>query len=142
MVDWLAVRLGRQRVTPFKFTRQSKAALGAAFLALVETGRFKYWIDDADQVGSDGWWFWQQAAYCLYELPPGGLLQRDLRWSVPASARVSTPSGSQPVHDDRLLSATLIAELDRLIKEGKLLFGSAESAVTPGFDPLDELPGW
>jgi hypothetical protein len=142
LVDWLAVRLGRQRVTPFKFTRLSKAALGAAFLALVETGRFKYWIDDEEQIGSDGWWFWQQAAHCLYELPPGGLLQRDLRWSVPASARVSTPTGSQPIHDDRLLSAALVAEIDRLIREGKIRTGRAESAITIPYDPLDDLPDW
>lgn len=139
LVDWLAVRLGRHRVTPFKFTRLSKAALGAAFLALVETDRFKYWIDDKDEVGSDGWWFWQQAGNCVYELPPGGLLQRDLRWYVPPSARVSTPLGRRPVHDDRLLSAALVAEIDRLVKDRKLLFGDARSAVLPGLDPLDEL---
>jgi hypothetical protein len=139
LVDWLSLRLGRHCVTPFKFTRLSKAALGAAFLALVETGRFKYWVDDRDEVGSDGWWFWQQAQRCLYELPPGGLLQRDLRWYVPESARVSIPLGCMPVHDDRLISAALVAEIDRLLKERKLLLGDAISAVLPGADPLDKL---
>ena len=142
LVDWLAVRLGRHRVTPFKFTRTSKAALGSAFLALVETGRFKYWIDDKDHIGSDGWWFWQQAAHCIYELPSGGLLERNLRWYVPPSARISTPTGSQLVHDDRLLSAALIAEIDRLLKEGKIALGRAESAITQHYDPLNHLPDW
>ena len=65
LTDWLSTHLGRDRVTPYKFTRTSKAALGSAFLALIETGRFKYWTDDKDHVGGDGWWFWQQAAHCI-----------------------------------------------------------------------------
>ena len=139
LAGWLSARLGRERVTEFKFSRGSKAALGAAFLALVETGRFKYWRGDEDRPGSDGWWFWQQAAHCVYDLPPGGLLQRDLRWYVPESARVSTPQGILPVHDDRLLSAALVAEFDRLLRERKVLLGDAKSAVLPSFDPLSEL---
>ena len=139
LVDWLATRLGRERVTPVKFSRISKAALGAAFLALVETGRFKYWSDDKDEVGSDGWWFWQQAAQCSYDLAPGGLLERDLRWYVPDSARVSTPMGRKLLHDDRLLSAALVAEVDRLIKGGRLLLGDAQSAVVPPIDPLQKM---
>ena len=105
--------------------------LGASFLALVETGRFKYWIDDKDQIGSDGWWYWQQAANCIYELPPGGLLEKNLRWYVPPTARISTPQGSQSIHDDRLLSAALIAEADRLYRTGQLTLGRAESAIIP-----------
>ena len=39
LVDWLAAALGPGRVTPFKFTAQSKAQLGSRFLSIVETGR-------------------------------------------------------------------------------------------------------
>jgi hypothetical protein len=138
LAGWLSARLGRERVTGFKFTRTSKSALGAAFLSLVETRRFHYWCGDGDRPGSDGWWFWQQAANCVYELPPGGSLQRDLRWYVPESARVSTPSGRRPVHDDRLLSAALVAEFDRLLREGIVRVGDAKSAVLPAFDPLSD----
>ena len=139
LAGWLCARLGRERVTEFKFTRSSKAALGAAFLSLVETGRFQYWHGDEDRPGSDGWWFWQQGAHCVFDLPPGGILQRDLRWYVPESTRVSTPQGNLPVHDDRLLSAALVAEFDRLLREGKVLLGDAKSAVLPSYDPLSEL---
>ncbi len=96
LAGWLAARLGPGQVTPFKFSATSKAALGAAFLALVETGRFKYWSDDAEEEYSDGWWFWTQAAHCTYDLPPGGSFERELRWHVPPSARVSTPDGMPP----------------------------------------------
>ena len=50
--------------------------------------------------------------------PPDGHFERDLKWSVPANARVETPAGSQLVHDDRLISAALIAEVDRLYHPG------------------------
>ena len=65
-----------------------------------------------------------------------------MRWYVPPSARVSTPTGSQLIHDDRLLSAALVAEIDRLLKEKKLLLGEAHSTVLDAYDPLDDLPAW
>jgi hypothetical protein len=135
--SWLAGRLGASNVTPFKFSASSKAALGASFLALVETGRFKYWSDDADEEYSDGHWFWTQAAHCAYDLPPGARFEQDLRWYVPTSARVSTPSGMQSVHDDRLISASLVAEADRLLLLGKISLGQAVSVVIRPSDPLD-----
>jgi hypothetical protein len=137
--SWLAARPGQSRVTPFKFTAPSKAALGASFLALLETGRFKYWSDETGQEWSDGWWFWTQAAHCAYDLPEGGRFDRDLRWYVPTSAGVSTPQGIEPIHDDRLISASLIAEADHLIRENKLSIGRAHSAVIHPTDPLDNL---
>jgi hypothetical protein len=137
--SWLAARLGQARVTPFKFTVPSKAALGATFLTLVETGRFKYWSDDAQEEWSDGWWFWTQAAHCDYDLPEGGRFDRDLRWYVPPAARVSTPLGMKPVHDDRLVSAALVAEADRLISDNKIGIGRAVSAIIRPVDPLDNL---
>ena len=47
-----------------------------------------------------------------------------------------TPAGSQPTHDDRLLSAALIAGFDRLLRAGSLSLGLARSAVIPSPDPL------
>jgi hypothetical protein len=87
--------------------------VSAPFLALVETGRFKYWRDDAGEEYSDGHWFWTQAAHCTYDLPPGARFEQDLRWYVPPSARISTPTGMQPIHDNRLISAALTAEAER-----------------------------
>ena len=132
VVDWFSAALGRERVTGFDLGGSGKkAALGAAFLSIVETGRFHYWTGDEDQPLSEGWWFWQQVEHCNYHLPPDGSLERHLQWSVPTSLRVSTPAGPQLVHDDRLLSAALIAHADQLSQQGKLGFGAAASVVIP-----------
>jgi hypothetical protein len=137
VVSWLGAALGEHHVTGYNFAgRGQKAALGSAFLSLVETGRFKYWTGDQEQPLSDGWWFWQQVGACTYELPDTGRFDKDLRWQVPASAKVDTPDGPQFIHDDRLLSAALIAELDRLIRCGAVIAGRAESVVIDAVDPL------
>jgi hypothetical protein len=139
LTDWLAQRLERSRVTGFKFSARSKAQLGSTFLALIETGRFKYWSDDAEKEYSDGWWFWTQCAHCTYDLPPGAQFEKDLRWHVPPSAKISTPNGLKPIHDDRLLSAALVAEADRLVKSGDINLGIAQSIIIDGENPLDNL---
>ena len=139
--NWLAARLGRGRVTGFKFTPGSKAKLGSDFVSLVETGRFEYWTGDEEEVLSDGWWFWQQVEHCGYEMPPGGQFERDLRWGV-AETAVVNPLGEEKglkVHDDRLVSGALAAVLDGLLREGKVVMGRAESAVIEGVDPLEDV---
>ena len=40
-----------------------------------------------------------------------------------------------------LISATLIAEADKLLRDGRLLIGRAESIISASFDPLYEPPG-
>jgi hypothetical protein len=143
VMSWLAAALGAQRVTGYQFAGTGKKAqLGSLFLSLIETHRFQYWTGDQDEPGSDGWWFWQQVAACRYEVPPDGRFERDLRWEVPASHRTALPGGrgpTQPTHDDRLLSAALVAELDRLVREGRIALGTAESAVVAPADPLADL---
>jgi hypothetical protein len=139
----------KRQVFGFDFAKSyGKARLGNDFLAVVETGRFRYFRDDHDLEGSDAWWFFTQAEHCGYELAEGVPIERGLRWEVSPSARVvlgvaagedSTPSPALPlqgggsrsvlVHDDRLLSAALIAEVDRLIREGDLFVATGESAV-------------
>ena len=137
LVSWLEAALGAHRVTGYDFSgRSQKAALGSAFMALVETGRFRYWSGDEDQPGSDGWWFWQQVGACTYELPPGGRYDKHLRWFVPASHRTLTPGGSEPTHDDRLVSAALVAELDRLYRTGRLTLGTGASEMIAPRDPF------
>ena len=130
-------------MTGYNFAgRGKKAALGSAFLSLVETGRFKYWADKGidDEDGghglSDAEWFWAQVRACSYEIPPDGRFDTDLRWEVPPSHKTDTPEGPKPTHDDRLLSAALVAEMDRLIRTGTIVAGTAESAVIPAVDPL------
>ena len=139
ITDWLIAAMGHDRVTGYSFSGRGKARLGSRFLSLIETGRFHYWSGDQDRPLSDGWWFWQQVSACTYYVPPDGQFERDLRWSVPESAKVSTPAGRLPIHDDRLVSAALVAEADRLIREGKIAFGRAESAIVAPTDPLGDL---
>jgi len=136
LADWLAAKLGRGRVTGFNFSPQAKARLGGRFVSLVETGRFKYWAGE-DEPLSDGWWFFEQARACSYSLPEGGRFETALRWQVPPQVRIDTPLGTQPVHDDRLVSAALVAVYDELLAAGKVRFGQAASAVVAPVDPLD-----
>lgn len=140
VTSWLSASLGSHRVTGYNFAgRGKKAGLGSAFLALIETGRFHYWAGDQDRPLSDGWWFWAQAHACTYDLPADGRFDLDLRWSVPPGARIDTPTGRQLIHDDRLISAALIAELDNLYRQGTLSIGIAASVVIPGADPFDAM---
>jgi hypothetical protein len=73
------------------------------------------------------WGFvYAQASACAYEVPPDGRFDLDLRWGVPPTHRTDVPAPThrrgastlRPTHDDRLLSAALIAELDRLLRAG------------------------
>jgi len=140
LLDWLAHHLGPSVVTPFKFTPRSKAQLGVNFLALVETNRFKYWRQEHEY--DDAWYFYRQAAACAYDLPPGRPLETHMSWSVPPTVNIATPAGLEPLHDDRLISAALIAHADTLIKEGKIKIGRAQSSITAPYDPLNDLPPW
>ena len=137
LVSWLQATMGEHRVTGYNFApRNRKAALGSAFLSVVETGRFKYWTGDQAEPGSDGWWFWQQVAACAFELAPDGQFDKDLKWGVPPGHRTQTPTGPETTHDDRLLSAALIAQVDALYRAGQLTLGTATSDQIPGVDPL------
>ncbi len=140
LVDWLKAQLGPERVTGFFFSRSRKATLGVNFLSLIETGRFAYWRGDDDPL-ADGWWFFTQAQACTYSLPADGAMERDLRWGVPDGVRVSTPAGSQLVHDDRLISAALVAVYDELWQAGRLHLGQAASAIIPPPNNWDD-PGY
>jgi hypothetical protein len=48
-----------------------------------------------------------------------------------ATATVSTPSGPQPIRDDRLLSASPVAACDDLARDGALPLGRALAALQP-----------
>lgn len=142
LASFLAAALGPSRVTIFKFNGPAKAALGSQFLSVIETGRFKYWTDDTDLALSDGWWYWQQAAACGYDLPPGGQFDKALQWGVPNNHKTNTPTGDVLTHDDRLISSALIALADELIRAGKLTTGTGKSATIPAYDPLANLTTW
>jgi len=126
-----------EHVFGFDFAKShGKARLGNDFLALVETGRFKYFAEELD--GSDAWWFFTQAEHCGYELAEGVAIERGLRWEVNPAAKIVVNGESVFVHDDRLLSAALIAEADRLHREGHLFFSTGQSAVIRQERRVDE----
>jgi len=136
LASHLIAARGRDIVTAFSFaTRGAKAMLASRLLAIIETHRFKYWGDDAHRELSDGWWFWQQCTHCGYDLPPEGRFDKDLQWGVPATLRIATSQGNLYVHDDRLLSAALIAEYDRLVADQKLSIGYTAAVVLQSADP-------
>ena len=87
-----------ERVIPFQFSPpKRKSDLGWDFLSVVETGRFKYFRDDGSRDWSE---FWTQVEQCRYEVSEGE--EKRMKWGVPDAK----------VHDDRVLSAALVAELD------------------------------
>lgn len=87
------------RVLPVEFNLASKSDLGWDFLSVIETGRFKHYVDDG---AGDTIQFWREVQACEFELLPGP--GQRLRWGV------SDPT----LHDDALISAALCAMLDRL----------------------------
>ena len=138
MTGWLSHALGANRVTGFNFAGTgTKAALGSAFLSLVETGRFKHWPIDAHL--GDAFWFWKQVEACTYEIPPDGRFDQHLKWGVSPTHKTDTPTGREPTHDDRLISAALIAHLDQMLRTGDLVLGTAQSAVIHATDPIAEM---
>jgi hypothetical protein len=87
------------RVTPFVFSSQSKSQLGWDFLGLVESGRYKEYVEDGE---SDTGLFWTQVEACGSQVVEGA--SKLLKWGVEDRA----------THDDLLISAALCAVLDRL----------------------------
>jgi hypothetical protein len=86
-------------IVPFEFTSASKSDLGWDFLAVIETGRYKEYADDGE---ADTAQFWREVAECEYEVLPGP--GKGLRWGATDAT----------VHDDMVLSAALVAALDKL----------------------------
>jgi hypothetical protein len=108
------------KVVPFQFSPpKRKSDLGWDFLTVVETGRFKMFRDD----GSADWCeFWRQVDECRYEVAEGE--EKRMKWGVV----------DPTIHDDRVISAALVAELDKAkwAVPGK-------SAVIEARDALEEI---
>jgi hypothetical protein len=79
------------------FSTASKSKLGWGFLTVLESGRYKDYVEDG---AADTLQFWREVVACEFEVLPGP--GQRMRWGVPDPA----------VHDDLLISAAMVAELD------------------------------
>ena len=125
LAEQLQRALGK-RVFPFLFTRASKSKVGWDFLAVIESGRYKEYLTEEDELCRLQEWFFRQAQFCQMEVAPG--LERYIRWGVPDGSR--DPLTHQQLHDDLLISAALCT-----VFEG-LSVGNSNSAVIHHEDPL------
>jgi hypothetical protein len=116
------------RVIPFQFNAASKSKLGWDFLSVVETGRFKDHAPDGSVEQAE---FWRQVEACQMEVLPGA--ERRMRWSVPDGTRDSL--SGEPLHDDLLLSAALVALLD----DRPWPLAAGGNVLLPGRDPLEDM---
>jgi len=84
-------------VVPFIFTAASKSALGWDWIGLIDTGRYREYAGDGEQLTR---LFRAQLAATAYTTPPGP--GKSLRWGTPAGRG----------HDDLVMSAALVTLLD------------------------------
>jgi hypothetical protein len=109
-------------VIAFKFTGKSKSDLGWAFLAYVETGRYKEHRDHTALQTE----FYNQCVNAQMTIMEGP--NRLMRWNVPDGTR-DVETGDL-VHDDLLISAALVTLLDNQP------IGVAASDLIAPLDPL------
>jgi hypothetical protein len=114
LTSYLAGQLGDEVVIPFKFSPPArKSKLGVDFLAVVETGRFQYFVDDGSVDWSE---FWLEVEKCAYEVPQDGDMERKMRWGCEGVYVDDLDEEGKVVrrlvHDDRVMAAALVAELD------------------------------
>lgn len=111
-----------KQVHPVKFSQVRKSEIGWRFLAIIETGRFRDCVDDPVVR--------RQYEACTSEMLPGP--NKILRWGVPEGTRDAM--GAR-VHDDAILSDSLVAVLDDL--DWRLT--NRVQVIPSRLDPLKEL---
>ena len=111
------------QVVPFVFTPKSKSDLGWNYLAVIETGRYKEYLNTACQLQRE---FWLQVDSCQHTVLDGP--GKMLRWGVPDGTR--DPATGLLIHDDLLISAAMCSILDD--KE----WGIGKSDIVNSIDPL------
>lgn len=116
LASFLTATLGERVVTPFVFSSASKSALAWDLLGLIDAGRLRVYTpagsDDPEQHRLDAL-FWKQLEACRFTVLPGP--NRLIRWGV----------DDESLHDDLLMSAALVAVLDRLDWRPRLARGAA-----------------
>lgn len=136
LASFLAAALG-DRVIPFEFNIRTKSDLLWDFLGIIDSGRYKEYTGAENHQHINYQYiieltnkFWQQVSFCEFEILPGP--QKRVRWGVPDGTR--DPVNGELVHDDLLISAALVAELDR-----QDWSYSAPTFVIHAPDPLDDM---
>lgn len=126
LAGFLTAALG-ETVIPIQFSPKVKSDLGWDFLAIVETGRYQDYADDGEP---DTRQFWYEVEACNYEIGTGPA--KHMRWSVtePPAYDGLIARG----HDDALISAALVAVLDRAAVPG-----AAVGETVAVADPLEEI---
>ncbi len=94
----------RDKVIAFTFTAAAKSALLNDFLALIETGRYRHYRD----ASVDSHRFTRQLEKCEHHY-----YGAHVQWGVPAHVAWRHPitGADEPLHDDHLISAALVAVL-------------------------------
>ena len=119
----------------------TKSALLWDFLGIIDSGRYKEFRSDAQECaaqvpgdrrlhGAITKGIWEQVEFCQFEILPGP--QKRVKWGVPDGTR--NPATGELVHDDQLISAALVAVLDR-----QDWTYSAPTYVIHAADPLAEM---
>jgi len=125
LASFLTRTLG-ERVIPVEFSANVKSDLGWDFLALVETGRYRDYVDDQ---AADTRQFWYEVEACQYEISTGpGKRMKWGCWEAPAYDGLVARG-----HDDLLISAALISILDKLDVPGDAV-GDTVTARDPLLD--------
>jgi len=147
MSSFLTASLG-DRVIPFEFNLTTKSNLLWDFLGIIDGGRFKMHRSSLQEQGAeireaqrpqgacaegtsdDTAKFWEQVEFCQFEILPGP--QKRVKWGVPDGTR--NPATGELVHDDQLISASLVAILD-----AQDWTFSSPTFVIPAQDPLQDM---
>ena len=116
----------QERVMGVTYSSKVKSEIGWAFVAAIETGRYKEYVPDEK---ADTRQFWYEVGACGYEVVPGP--GQVLRWSVQESPRYDGLVAAG--HDDLLMSASLCTRLD------EVMVGSGSAASVVRRDVLEEI---
>lgn len=115
------------RVIPFEFSAATKSDLGWAFVALIETGRYRDYADDQAQETRQ---MWYEVEACEYKTSEGpGQMIRWGVWESPAYDGVIARG-----HDDFLIGAALVSVVD-----DQPMPQPVKPIIISGRDPLKDI---
>ena len=134
VASFLADRFG-ERVIQLRFTQQVKSRLGWGFLAVIDTGRFQDHLPSGAESEADRLQalFKRQLTAVSYRVSSSP--EHFIAWGVPEKAR--DPEGGGLLHDDLVLSAAMVAELDA---QPWSVSGNAPLVIAAA-DPIKEMDG-